>query len=194
MRGELADLAGSPDQAVEHYLQAVDLGNAQPPLARRLVALLNERNRISDIDRVAKLLGERGVALNEITLIKAVEAMRRQDFDQGIALARQVYSENSTSATDHLALGRFYAAAGRNEAAAKEFQRAVELGPGVPDAWLAYVQQLVQAKQIDQAKSQIDAAQQGLARRPGHLDPGPMLDGRRRPEAGRGVGRQGPEQ
>ena len=162
LRGELADLAGSPDQAVEHYLQAVDLGNAQPPLARRLVALLNERNRISDIDRVAKLLGERGVALNEITLIKAVEALRRQDFDQAIALARQVYSENSTNPTDHLALGRFYASAKQSDAAAKEFQRAVELGPGVPDVWLAYVQHLVQSKQIEKAKSTIEVARQAL--------------------------------
>ena len=105
---------------------------------------------------------ERGVALDEITLVKAQEAMRKQDFDQGIALARQIFSEKSTNPSDHLTLGRFYSAAGQSEGAGKEFQRAVELGPGVPDAWLTYVQYLVQAKQIEQAKSTIEAARQAL--------------------------------
>ena len=149
LNGELAELAGSPDLAIEHYLRAVELGNVQPSFARRLVGLLNQRNRFNDIDRVAQVLREHGVALDEITLIKAVDAIRKQDFDQGIALARQIFPQTSTNPSDHLALGRFYALAGRSDAAGKEFRRAVELGPGVPDSWLTYVRYLVQAKQID---------------------------------------------
>ena len=162
LNGELAELAGSPDLAIEHYLRAVELGNVQPSFARRLVGLLNQRNRFNDIDRVAKVLREQGIALDEITLIKAVDAIRKQDFDQGIALARQIFTETSTNPSDHLTLGRFYATAGRSDAAGKEFRRAVELGPGVPDSWLNYVQYLVQAKQINQAKTAIEAARQAL--------------------------------
>ena len=162
LNGELAELAGSPDLAIEHYLRAVELGNVQPSFARRLVGLLNQRNRFNDIDRVAQVLREQGVALDEITLIKAMDAIRKQDFDQGIALARQVFTETSTNPSDHLTLGRFYALAGRNDAAGKEFRRAVELGPGLPDSWLTYVQYLAQAKQIDQAKAAIEAARRAL--------------------------------
>ena len=162
LNGELAELAGSPDLAIEHYIRAVELGNVQPPFARRLVGLLNQRNRFNDIDRVAQVLREQGVALGEITLIKAIDAIRKQDFDQGIALARQVFPETSTNPSDHLTLGRFYVSAGRNDAAGKEFRRAVELGPGVPDSWLNYVQYLVQAKQIDQAKAAVEAARRAL--------------------------------
>src|SRR5271165_2508952 len=162
LNGELAELAGSPDLAIEHYLRAIELGNVQPSFARRLVGLLNQRNRFNEIDRVAKVLREQGVALDEITLIKAIDAIRKQDFDQGIALARQVFPETSTNPSDHLTLGRFYASARRNDAAGKEFRRAVELGPGLPDSWLTYVQYLAQAKQIDQAKTAIEAARQAL--------------------------------
>ncbi|HKI19939.1 MAG TPA: tetratricopeptide repeat protein, partial [Isosphaeraceae bacterium] len=162
LNGELAELAGSPDLAIEHYLRAVELGNVQPSFARRLVGLLNQRNRFNEIDRVAKVLREQGIALDEITLIKAIDAVRKQDFDQGIALARQIFPETSTNPSDHLTLGRFYVSAGRNDAAGKEFRRAVELGPGLPDSWLTYVQYLVQAKQIDQAKTAIEAARQAL--------------------------------
>ena len=162
LNGELAELASAPDLAIERYLRAVELGNVQPPFARRLVGLLNQRNRFNEIDRVAKVLREQGIALDEITLIKAIDAIRKQDFDQGIALARQVFPETSTNPSDHLTLGRFYASTGRNDAAGKEFRRAVELGRGLPDSWLTYVQYLVQAKQIDQAKAAIEAARQAL--------------------------------
>ena len=46
-------------------------------------------------------------------------------------------------------LGWIYLTAGRSDEAGKEFLRAVELGRGVPENWLAYVQYLVQAKQLD---------------------------------------------
>ena len=52
--------------------------------------------------------------------------------------------------------------AGQSDAAGKEFRRAVELGPGVPDSWLTYVQYLVQTKHVDQAKTAIEAARKAL--------------------------------
>ncbi len=51
LSGEIAELAGSTDQAIGYYLRAVELGNVQPSLVRRLVGLLNERNRFDEIDR-----------------------------------------------------------------------------------------------------------------------------------------------
>ena len=162
LKGELAELAGSPDQAIEYYLHAVELGNVQPSFARRLVGLLNQRNRFKDIDHLAQVLREQGIALNEITFIKAVEAIRKQDFAGALSLARQVVSETSTNPSDHLTLGRFYMSAGQSDAAGKEFQRAVELGPGVPDSWLTYVNYLVQSKHGDLAKSAIEAARKAL--------------------------------
>jgi cellulose synthase operon protein C len=162
LNGEIADLAGSVDQAIGYYLRAVELGNVQPSVVRRLVGLLNEQNRSQEIDHVAQVVRNQGAALDEITIVKALDAMRKQDFDKGLALARQVFPETSTSASDHLTLGRLYATAGRRDEAGKEFRRAVELGPGVPDTWLTYVQFLVQSEQIDQARAAVEAAKKAL--------------------------------
>ena len=126
------------------------------------MGLLNQRNRFDEIDHVAQVLRDQGAALDEITIVKALDAIRKQDFDRGIALARQVFPETSTNPSDHLTLGRLYMAAGRSDEAGKEFRRAVELGPGVPESWLTYVQYLVQTKQIDQARAAIEAARQAL--------------------------------
>ncbi len=162
LKGELAELAGSTDQAIAAYLRAVELGNAQPSLVRRLVVLLNERQRFDEIDRLAQLLRDQGAALDEVTIVRALDAIRKRNFGRGIALARQVFSASSTNSGDHLNLGRIYTAAGRSDEAGQEFRRAVELGRGVPDNWLSYVQHLVQAKQIDQARAAVDAARQAL--------------------------------
>jgi len=162
LNGEIAELAGSTDQAIDFYIRAVELGNLQPSLARRLVGLLTQRNRPDEIDRVAQVFRDRGVPLDDITIVKALSAIRKQDFDGGIALARQVFSDTSTSYSDHLTLGRLYMDAGRSDEAGKEFRRAVELGPGVPACWLDYVRYLVQTKHIDQARAVVEAARKTL--------------------------------
>jgi len=162
LRGEIEELAGSTDEAIGYYLRAVELGNVPPSLVRRLVGLLNERNRFDEIDRLAKALRDQGASPDIITFERALAAMRKQDFVGGIALARQVFPEASTTSSDHLTLGQFYMVAGRIEEAGKEFRRAVELGRGVPESWLIYVQYLVQTKQIDQARAAILAARQAL--------------------------------
>ena len=106
LSGEIAELSGSPDQAVSAYLEAIKLGNLQPGLVRRLIVLLSEQKRFDEIDRVARMLPGEGRAVPEITLVKALEAIRKQDFDRGLTLARQVFPESSTSASDHLNMGR----------------------------------------------------------------------------------------
>jgi tetratricopeptide (TPR) repeat protein len=101
-------------------------------------------------------------ALNEITLFKVNDAIRKKNYDGAIKLARQVFPETSKNFSDHLMLGRVFMTAGKTDEAGKEFYRAVELGPGVPDPWLTYVQFLVQTKQPDKARAAALAARQAL--------------------------------
>ncbi len=162
LRGDIEELAGSIDEAIGYFQSAVKLGNVPPSLVRRLAGLLNARNRLDEIDDLYKVLRDQGAASDDITIVKAGDAMRKQDFDGGIALARQVFADTSTNSSDHLALGRFYMTAGRINEAGKEFERAVKLGPGVPESWLTYVYYLVQTKQIDQARAIVLAAGNAL--------------------------------
>ncbi len=160
--GEIARLTGSTDRAVEKYLKALELGNVQPSFARRLVALLDQQGRSAEIGRVMQVLHDQGAALAEVTLVQALDAIRERDYQKGIKLAQQVFPGTSTKSTDHLNLGRIYLAAGRDDEAGRAFRRAVELGRGVPENWLAYVQYLVQVKQNSQAKAVMEAAREAL--------------------------------
>ena len=137
-------------------------GTLSPRLARRLVGLLNQNSQFDQIDRVVKILSDRGMAAGDLTISTAINAIRQKDYDRGIALARRVFSQSSTHFSDHLFLGQFYMAAHRPMDAGKELRRAVELGPAVPITWVSYVQYLVLEKQVDQARAVIAAARKAL--------------------------------
>src|SRR5271157_311914 len=162
LNAQFAELQNRPDQALTSYIEAVKLGNGQPAVIRRLVGLLYERNQFDEIDRLARMLHDRSVALVELTAVEAINALRKGDYNQGIALVRQVFSDASTSFSDQLSLGRFYYAAGHTDEAGKRFKRATELAPGLPETWLSYIQYLVQTKHLDQAKTAVEAARQAL--------------------------------
>jgi tetratricopeptide (TPR) repeat protein len=162
LQGAIAELKGDLDTAIVEYLHSLELGNSQPSLARRLVGLLNQRQDFDRINRVLQAFQERGVALEDLAALAASSAIQSKDFHRGVALARQAFPSTSTRASDHLSLGRLLQSAGHIEEAGKELRRAVELDPEHPDARLAYVRHLVQARQVDQARAAVEAARVAL--------------------------------
>ena len=93
LEGELAELAGSPDQAITSYLRAVERGEVPLSLTRRLVGLLAQGNRFDEIDRVTRMLRDQGAALDAIAIVEALGAIRKRDYDRGVALARQAFPD-----------------------------------------------------------------------------------------------------
>jgi tetratricopeptide (TPR) repeat protein len=162
LQAQIAELKGKPDVAISEYLRSLELGNSLPSLARRLVWLLDQRQDFNQIDRVFQKLQERGVAPDDLASASALSAIRKKDFEGGFALARQAFPATSPRAEDHLWLGHLLRCAGRLEQGGNELRRAVELSPDLPEAQLAYVQHLVQMKQIDLARSAVDAARRAL--------------------------------
>ena len=123
---------GRTDEAIQGYTRAIELGNNDPSLARRLAGLLDQKGEIGLSTAWPRILSDRGESAADLTISAALGAIRRRDYDRGIALARRAFPETSTHFADHLMLGRFYQAARRTEEAGRELRRAVELGPGVP--------------------------------------------------------------
>ena len=111
---------------------------------------------------MVQVLSDMGSSAADLMLSAALSAIRRQDDDRAIALARKVFAEKSTGYSDHLFLGQFYMAAHRPREAGEAFRRAVELGPGVPVTWVSYVRYLVLEAEIDQAKAAVAAASKAL--------------------------------
>ena len=161
LKGQIAELNGFTDEAIEQYSQAITLGDLQPATVNRLLGILYQHpsEQADQINKVVSMLREQGYSVDKVTIVNAAEAVAKGDPSRGIALARQVLPESSGNSSDHLTMGRLYLAAGRPAEAGTEFRRAVELGPGDPQCWLAYVQFLAtDAKQNDKARTVIAAA------------------------------------
>ncbi len=162
LKAQKAEIKGENEKATRSYLQAVKLGNSSPQLIRGLVRLLYQQRAFDEIESLFPLLQDRGMAVEDLTIATAFDAVRTQDVDRGIKLALQVFPSNSANPLDHLFLGRFLVVAGRLTEAINELRRAKELGPGIPDAWLSYVDVLVQTRQLDLAKVAIQEANRAL--------------------------------
>jgi len=162
LRGRLSDMGGKPEDAVRDYLRAVDLGATQPALARRLVGLLYQLKQTDQIDQVVQKLAERGMAQDELKLAAAVTALRRQDYDRAIAVAREVIPESSNSYSDQLFLSRMLLTAGRTAEADKPLSRAMQLAPAVPEVWVDRVRFLVEANRTTEIPQVLDQAARAL--------------------------------
>jgi tetratricopeptide (TPR) repeat protein len=162
LRAEIAELEGHVDEAIRNYTLAIELGNSQPTLARRLVSLLGQAKDRSQIERVINLLSNRGVAVADLRISAALNAIRQGDFRGGVELARQVCPENSTNYDEHLFMGYVFTLARLADKAGEEFNRAVELSPSVPRTWVTYIQYLVREKKLDEAKDAVERARKSL--------------------------------
>ena len=165
LKGQIAELKGLTDEAVEQFKQAVARGGLQPAVVNRLMTMLYRKpgDHSGEIEQVVGDLRSRGYRVEDLAITEAVAAIGKGDAARGLALARQTVSESSNNYSDHLMLGRLYTIAGRRAEAEKELKRAVELAPGVPDVWLAYLEHVATTtRRPDQARAVIEAASRAL--------------------------------
>ena len=134
LEAQIAELKPDVDVAIEGYKKALERGNTNPEVVKRLLALLNQQDRYDEIYRLAEDLRNRPDAPQELKLATGYKAILDRDYRGAIELAREIFPEQSLRYSDHLAMGRLYDTAipGKLEDAGKEFRRAVELGAGAP--------------------------------------------------------------
>ena len=163
LQAEIAELEGRYDDVIAAYQRAIDLGNSQPAIVRRLIGVLSDQKRFDDIDWLVKNLRDRGIAVEDLAIATAFNAIRKKDYERGLALARHVIPTSSTRYGDHLALGRILMTSGKVEEAGKEFRQAVDLAPSVPETWQSWVQYLARTNQAQAARDAAAAAEKALS-------------------------------
>ena len=160
--GELAEFDARQDEAIAAYQRAIDLGHSQPATLRHVIGMLSDRRRFAEIDQLVTSLRDRGIAAEDLAVATAFDAIRKKDYDRGIALARQVIPAASTRYSDHLAMGRILMSSQKVKEAGTEFRQAVELAPSVPETWRSWVQYFARTKQTRAAREAAAAAEKAL--------------------------------
>jgi tetratricopeptide (TPR) repeat protein len=165
---ELAELDGQPEQALEEYLRATDLGSRQPWVIRRAVELLYERRKYVEAEQLLLQLPAEAPVLIELRRLAAELSLQTRDYPRALELAKKAVSDDSQDYRDHLWLGWMLSASGNRAEAEPAFRRAVRLAPKVPDTWVALVQYLARLGQKDKARAAIEEALRHIPRQ--HAD------------------------
>ena len=114
--GQIEELEGRENRALENYMRAVDLGERQFELLRRTVQLLYKHKRYTDAELVIQRLTEQTPALGDLQRVAAEISLQTGDYNRALELADKAVAENSTDYRDYVWLGQvLWAASQRAE-------------------------------------------------------------------------------
>ncbi|MFL5340875.1 MAG: tetratricopeptide repeat protein [Gemmataceae bacterium] len=138
--GELDERLGDADSAATHYRTAVELGEREPGVVRRAVQLLQGRRRFDEAQELLRRLQDSGGWDNELERAITGSLVGSKKPEDLLEKARQLAPASSKGYRDHLWLAHMLNSVGGHEAeAAREYRKAVELGPDAAEAWVGLV-------------------------------------------------------
>lgn len=158
---DIAGLRGDLPAAIDYLQRASRLGPPNPAIIRQLVGLLYAANRFDEAQQAIARLGPDG--LGGFERITAEMELRSGNIDEAVGLAEQSVSVDSKNAGELLWLGQLLSRSGKADRAEEVLERAVEQGPGLPEAWMAlFTHQFANGKR-KQAERTLDRAMGSLA-------------------------------
>jgi tetratricopeptide (TPR) repeat protein len=160
---EIDELRGDGDAALEHYRTALEQGDRQTAVVRRVVGLLVERQRYQEADEAIRKLQNVAPISGELQKLAADVAARKPDPDRAWRLARQAVPGRPKDCREALWLGQILRAAGRYAEAETALRQAVELGRASAEPWVQLVHLLVSAGKAAQARAAVEEARRGIA-------------------------------
>lgn len=158
---EIAGLKGDLTEAIERLHRARRLGTVSPHVVRQLVALLYKLNRIEEAQRVLASLGSDESA--GYGRLSAEMELRSGRLDEAVSLAERSVTSDSQNPLEHIWLGQLLDKAGRREQAGRAFEKAVDVGPDRPEAWLSLLGHQVGTGATKAAAVTLDRAAGALA-------------------------------
>jgi tetratricopeptide (TPR) repeat protein len=161
-RAQLADLSERPAEAIGYFQQALELGEGNPAVAKRLVELLVASGRYIEADKVIRELPERAVRSLGLQQLAAETSVRTNDIGRAMDLAREAVAADSQDYRRHLWLGSLLWAVNRPAEAEESFRKALALGAEMPETWVALVQHLARTGRKKEAETALDEAQKKL--------------------------------
>ena len=162
LSGEINELEGKADLAIDDFKSALKLGPANPNVARRLVTLLYLRGRITEVDEAMSSIPHITDA-DPMRKIQIEKDIREGKLDEALVDAKKVVEAEPESVTNRLWYGQLLSRAGIGEEAAQAFREAVAKDPKLVQGWLMLVAHLAGTKQLVDAQAVIREAKSNLA-------------------------------
>src|SRR5262249_26142230 len=159
-RAELEERAGRTEPALNEYREAINRGDRSPRVVRRMVELLNKRQRFREAAQIIREMKRQAPLSEELQRLEVDVALRNHDASSAVQRALELVNPDSNDYRDALWLGQVLSESGqRPEQAERHLRRAVELGQNVPETWVVLVEFLAARRRFEQAEAEIAKAQ-----------------------------------
>jgi tetratricopeptide (TPR) repeat protein len=160
---EIDELRGDSDAALEHYRAALEQGDRQTAVVRRVVGLLVERQRYKEADEAIRNLQNVAPISGELQKLAADVAAHKHDPERAWELARQAVPGKPKDCQEAMWLGQILRAAGRYAEAEATLRQAVKLGGNSAEPWVQLVYLLVATGKTGRAEAVIEEVQRNVA-------------------------------
>lgn len=156
-KGRKAEKAAKPDEAIEHYLKAIELAphlySARNNLGSLYLAKLEFGPAQQQFEAVIK--ENQSDAAAYLNLGNAF--LMQSKYPEAVHWVGEGLTREPNSALGHFLMGSTFAGAGKTDLAEKELHSAIQLDPTMARAYLALVNLYLQFKRHDEAVSELRA-------------------------------------
>jgi tetratricopeptide (TPR) repeat protein len=152
-KGLIYDRLANRDSAIAAYRKAVELGESQPAVIRRLSSMLFERGQYAEAKAVLNRLPNNELDSPDALRLSAILSLGTDNQQRALDLAAKAVSPDSKNPEDFLWQGRLLWTASKREEARSAFRKAKELNPRDPTAWLLLIETLAFENRKDEAES-----------------------------------------
>ncbi|MDB5342793.1 MAG: domain protein putative component of TonB system [Schlesneria sp.] len=162
---EVETQSGDLSAAIEQLQEAIiTLGERSPVILSKTVSLLFSQRRFIEADQIVRRLQERQSLVTSDMIRSASEiSMRLNDTSRALDLAEQLARE-SDSAGDKVWLAQVLGVLGRQDEAEQQLRKVIESDSNAPEAWIALVQVLVRANQLEKAENVVIEAEKAMTK------------------------------
>ena len=153
------------DEAANHYLRAIELGERSLAIIRRATDLLYEAGRSSEVTQLWNQLPTATLLGSNLQQQVTAEALRNRDYERALDLARKAVAANPDDFRERLWLVQVLLASQRPDRLAEaeaELRGAVNAVRSDPDRWMTLVQFLAKTKQMEKAEQAVRDAEVAL--------------------------------
>jgi lipopolysaccharide biosynthesis regulator YciM len=152
---QIDELEGMTELMLNHLKQAIRFGDRQFSVVKRVVQLLDERDRAKEADEILGTIlhnpDAQAPVANEFQQL-AAEVSLRLDADRAVALARKAVSADTNDYRQQVWLARILSVTGHADEAEAKLEAAA-VGPGArPDLWVTFVQHTVRHRSAKPAR------------------------------------------
>ena len=156
----ILDRQGKTDAALTAYQTAVDQGENDPIILRRLIELHASKGHFARADEILNRIPADDSAGPDALRLAAEISMRVDSGPRALKFAAKAVPADSKKPDDWAWLGRLRWQAGDREGARAAFQKAVDLDASAPGAWLQLINFLAvnNGKDFEDATEKIESA------------------------------------